>query len=243
MTTIYLAMSMATNALSSLRTHDWEVNPISMLVSYVYRKYYLNIEQSVQPERLMLDSGAFSVWKSGKKIDLEEYAAWVKDVWKERGEVVALDAIGDDRASLVQYEKLSRLGVNSIPVFHVGDDWGILKEYHRTTERIGLSCRFGEPINISLRWLDQCFAREWPARFHSFGWTQKSMLMRYPFFTADSVSYNLQASVYNRWSVFGNMRTKMPPGKHKRGLEVFIARYVKLQEILRVKWKKEFNYG
>ena len=73
---------------------------------------------------LLIDSGAFSAFNSGKKIDINEYAEFIKNyilVWKKKLKslnFINLDVIGDAEKSWKNQHKLEKLNVNTIPVIH-----------------------------------------------------------------------------------------------------------------------------
>lgn len=68
--------------------------------------------------RILIDSGAFSEFSSGQKIDLHEYIDWSFQ-WNDHAEAIAgLDDIsGDWRKSLSNYQKFE----NGFPTFHEAD--------------------------------------------------------------------------------------------------------------------------
>ena len=138
-------------------------------------------------------------------------------------------------------------GSPAFPVFHIGDPWDHLVEYRRVFGRVGLSCRFGEPPTHSLRWLEQCFARAWPCRFHSFGWTAAEPLTRYPFDTADSTSW-INPQAYGQSRAFARAHSTAGvgmPGVSKlnvrklRDLKFEVRAFLKTQRFLEFKWAKE----
>lgn len=156
----------------------------ALLVSYVYIEAFLKIQEKYIYRDWMMDSGAYSAYNSGKEIDLHEYinaCHLLKDSDPTLTEVIALDVIGSGEGSLRNAVKMKEAGVGyAMPVFHIGDDWEILKEYCKGWDKVGISCRFGESRKDSYKFYDQCFARTWPKKFHSFGWADEEVLMRYP---------------------------------------------------------------
>lgn len=201
MTTVYFA-GPGTTQMEAARRWDWEKRPLSILVSFAYLDqwkqtgpYYRN------PKSLMLDSGAFTAYTTGKVVDhdalLREAA---KPVWDE---AVGLDVIGDWEGSKRNAEyALARDPVAArkmMPVFHIGDPWDLLTWYCERYPKVGLSCRFGEPVPTSLRFYEQCFARAWPHRFHSFGWVEEKALQAFPFHSADAATWAVAPTAYRNW--------------------------------------------
>lgn len=185
----------------------------------------------------MLDSGAYSAYNSGKTIDLE---ALIQETQQPRwGESVALDVIGDGEASLRNALYMKSRGSPAYPVFHIGEPLDLLREYKQQFPKVGLSCRFGEPVKESYRFLDRCFSVAWPYRFHSFGWVSEEMLLRYPFHTADAASWNHGPAAFGRWKAF--------PSKEKLNLfrwndiRAEVQTYSDMQRKVRARWRKEFE--
>lgn len=204
MTDIYFAFSQSGESrltMARLAERDYQIN---VLVSYVYLPVWDRLDAKPVPVRTILDSGAFSAWKSGYTINIDDLIAETKSGrWHES---VTLDVIGDADASLKNALYMKEQGSPAYPVFHIGDPWEHLEEYKRQFWKVGLSCRFGEPVKQSIRWLDQCFTRAYPYRFHSFGWVKmEDMLLRFPFHSADASSWNNTPAAYGRWKAFGKM--------------------------------------
>jgi hypothetical protein len=212
----------------------------ALLVSYVYLGKFQQARARYHFRDWIMDSGAFSVWKSGKTIDLQEYVACCRELLATDPllkEVIALDVIGDARASLVNARAMKAAGVEAMPVFHIGDDWGILREYCAGWGKVGLSCRFGEPAKDSLRFLDQCFARAWPHRFHSFGWIAEDVMMRYPFHSGDSASWQVGPCAFGNWKSFGKMSVR----GSRQNLRAEVLWYLDLERRLRDRWAREMR--
>jgi len=120
-----------------------------------------NSEPAVNDFELMLDSGAYSVWKQGAELTLEGYIDFVlqyKSAWTT---VVNLDVIPGkphqivtpaevERAAEVGWENYYELkralaphGITPIHVFHRGDDFKHLKKMLDECEYIGLAPKDG----------------------------------------------------------------------------------------------------
>ena len=195
--------------------------------------------------RMMLDSGAFAAWNSGRVVDLLELASAIGRLgWAES---VALDVIGDWRGSKANAIKHKALGSPAMPVFHIGDPWDLLDFYCKHWPKVGLSCRFGETHAESIQFYEGCFARAWPHRFHSFGWTDARALLRFPFHSADS-------STWKTVDMYGNIIVKdgnllhptrqwtvpnVPSPTKQRYRKHHVQRYLELEEMLKFRWVRE----
>lgn len=240
MTTLYLAYSIASPAVRSFREHNWEESQLGMLVSFAYIKDFRRQFTGVLPKSkgippTLLDSGAFSAFNSGKTIDINALISETLNMgWDE---VVALDVIKDHEASMKNAVYMKERGCTVMPVFHIGEPFEVLTEYCKLFERVGLSCRFGEPESASYLWLDKCFRQSYPKKFHSFGWMGEKVLMRYPFYTADSSSWALAPQAYKRWKTYGG-RLFIKESKDVSLLPE-MEFYSNLQKRVRHKWSKE----
>src|SRR5271157_1486274 len=141
----------------------------------------------------MLDSGAFTEWRKGLKIDIEKYAAFVHQNRRLfRGGIFNLDVIGSDRDSYENWLELKRLGVETIPVHHFGDDDAYLKKYLDNADYIGLGgmAKISTNARISAMdylWQNFLLLGSMPrCRIHGLGVTDTPIVVRYPWYSVDS---------------------------------------------------------
>jgi hypothetical protein len=117
---------------------------LNILISYAYISDDLimmirDAQARGLPLRILLDSGAFTAWSTGKKIDMMEYARFVRDaieqgwVWK----YFTLDVIGDHEATRTNYDRLRELGLDPIPIFTPGTPEALLEEYFEKSHLVG----------------------------------------------------------------------------------------------------------
>jgi len=244
LTQIYLAVS--GNRLVNQKTFDqwdWEAKPLNLLVSFLFLQAW---GETWKPQRTILDSGAFSAWTKGQVVDIDKLCEEAgSGKWDE---AVALDVIGDGEKGLENALYMKDKGLTVMPVFHYGEPWSILQAYRDGFGRIGLSGgpAKGIPLDVHFAWLDQCFARLYPAKFHAFGATHRKILMRYPFYSADSSSWMVSVR-FGRASL-GDSGMKLPR-KSEANDEVFdlrfeVLKFLDFQEELKDRWRKEFiNVG
>ena len=164
---------------------------------------------------VMLDSGAFTVWKRGTSIDLHAYANFIikhKDVWTT---VVSLDVIpgryggppptpGEAERAAQQgwknFYELKRLlephGITPIHVFHRGENLEHLRRLVDECEYFGLAPKVDAPTAVRAAFLDECMPLVtdddgFPIRrFHGFGvGPETGLIPRYPFYSVDSSSW------------------------------------------------------
>jgi len=247
MTIVYYAAPENSFGSKAMMTWDWDQRPLAVLTSYFYHSLWTKMQAGptpIRPCKVMLDSGAYSAYQLGKTIDLEAFVEAAKAPgWDE---VVSLDVIGDAEASVRNAERIAKLGLpDAMPVFHIGDPWEHLDHYCAGWKKVGLSCRFGEPVKTSIQWLEKCFARAYPHRFHSFGYIAVNALIRFPFHSADASSWTI-GSINRNMSMGGQFgRTR---SLNVRGADTVVtldivrtnimAQY-RLEQQLQTLWGKE----
>lgn len=240
MTAIFFAFGGNPVAVGSLEKCDWVERCPKVLASFFYIKEYRRQQHKFRPVHTMLDSGAYSAWNSGKTVDLDALVEESKNpYWKES---VCLDVIGDSQKSVENALYMKSKKSPAFPVFHIGDPWEHLKEYTNNFDKVGLSCRFGEAENVSLKWLDNCFHRAWPHKFHSFGWIREKTLMRYPFHSADASSWILSAASFGTWREMGKLKVKL--GKKLHQVPDVIAQIdstLRMERRLQSRWRRELS--
>lgn len=179
----------------------------SFLLSYHYKslenewkKYW-----DSQSFRLLIDSGAFSAFNSGKVISLKDYAEWAlrfKKRWESKMSFLAfmnLDVIGDQDASWKNQDMLEALSLTTIPIVTYKAD---LKHLIRAIDNydyiaLGGLVPYASNKKLLQIWLDRCFgiivARYKKTgimpKIHLLGITSDWVLKRYPCYSSDSSSW------------------------------------------------------
>lgn len=144
---------------------------------------------------VVLDSGAYSVWSRGAAVDLGEYAEYCASVAGELAWYANLDVIGDWRAGLVNLATMEKMGLSPVPVFHLGEPWGLLEDFACGYELVAIGRGPGIPFGRMWRMLEEVFARYSEqdgaplVRFHGFRMTHRRLLARFPFESVDSTTW------------------------------------------------------
>jgi hypothetical protein len=170
-----------------------------------------------EKQEIFLDSGAFSVWKSGKDIDIEAYRDFIDERIKDIKVAVNLDVIPSNRDGSratrkqmdIAFEKglenFKYLSENTklpkdrwIHVFHKNDDY---KYFERILTLgityIGLAPGQGTSLTQRLAFLDKCMdyvtdSKGYPiVKFHGFAVTGTKEMLTYPWYSVDSTSWVL----------------------------------------------------
>jgi hypothetical protein len=159
--------------------------------------------------RVILDSGAYSLWRTGHDIDLDEYIKFLKTHQHQFVAYIGLDQIPGEygrremrpdlveaaaRQSSQNHKRMKAEGLRPVPVLHPGENLNWLKKY----------CDAGEPMialsvkhnYASVPFLDSCFKvlKSYPnVRVHGLSATSTTILQRYHFDTVDSASWLKQS--------------------------------------------------
>lgn len=216
---------------------DHETRP-ALLVSYVYLDGFDKHRPNLHFRDWVMDSGAFSAWKSGKVIDVDRYT----DVCKERleqdhqlTEVFSLDVIGDWRGGLANTERMWSRGVEAIPTYHVGEPWEVLTEMAASYPKLALGGMVG--YAKKKEWVEQCFARIWPKRIHGFGVMSEKIVMAFPFESVDASNWELGPTAFGRWSAFDGAHLNIRGGE--QNLRPEVERVLKLERKVKWRWRKQ----
>lgn len=150
--------------------------------------------------KIFCDSGAFSAYRNKTKINIQEYIDFIKE-HKDLIETYAnLDDIGSPIQTWINQSIMEKQGLTPIPVYHMGES----EEYfNRCLEYDyfavgGIASKLTAPGALK-RHLDKLFLKVCPEKnnyypthkVHGFGITTPSLLIRYPWYSADSTSWVL----------------------------------------------------
>lgn len=152
--------------------------------------------------QVFLDSGAFSMWSLGAKVDIKAYCHYIQkndDIIRKDGGVLlasVMDAIGDAEGTLRNQQEMERLGVRPLPCFHFGEDPKYLEHYISNYEYITLGGMVAQETWQLELWLDEIWEKYLVDRtgrpkvkVHGFGLTTPELMRRYPFWSVDSSSW------------------------------------------------------
>jgi hypothetical protein len=183
---------------------------------------------------ILVDSGAFTAWKQGTHIVLEDYIAYAKELRSKVADGTTIEFIGLDviagtpeqgKAGRVparvlvkacedgyrNFEIMREQGVECLPTFHRDDDFKWLRKIADNAERFCLAPRVdGSPTAVKMRWLNECFKYLGPSawkehRIHGLGISSIEMMEAYPFFSVDSTAW-LWAAVNTTYRYFDGTR-------------------------------------
>lgn len=176
---------------------------VSILVAYPYLKPEVIrvLKENEADVRFVLDSGAFTAWKAGKPISLDAYCKLIESLPIKPWRYFALDVIGDGEASHRNYELMLKRGLRPIPVFTRGEDIGMIDEYYKTSEVLGIGGLVGTPGNKGF--VKGIMAKIAGRKVHWLGFNAKEYIAHYRPYMCDSSSWSssfryASAAVYDR---------------------------------------------
>jgi hypothetical protein len=204
------------------RAEQGDLDIKNRLVSYLYPMQltkWLELTRG-KPGNIILDSGAFSAWNKGKKIDLDDYIAYAHHAMRRAEKsgktlrVVNLDVIPGsvgktktlakdvrEAAAMQGYKNLLRMkdkGITPIHVFHQGEDFEWLHKMVALTDYIGISPANDVTNQSRAAWLYETFTRIKKERIevdtHGFAVFMPSMLRDLPWTSADAISWLMIAA-------------------------------------------------
>lgn len=190
------------------------VADMSVLLSYACYSDWLQKGYQQSFRRILIDSGAYSEFTSGVKVDLSAYAEWAQQ-WVGHADAIAgLDDIsGDWRRSLRNYEAFP-LG---FPTYHETDPPELLDDLiPMARERGGwLGIGLKPPRDGKERWVRDTLARI-PEGIHVHGWAMRAYTHCRRIDSVDSTNW---------WRDAMMVRTKLPWLHYGECLEIVVKRY------------------
>ena len=191
----------------------------NLLFSYIYNPIkVVSIPHNVLGGLSFVDSGAFSAWTKGAKINTDMYIYWLNKNDNSIDLFGQLDAIPGDRNHFTSQKDVKKSGYESwsnylymrdrvvspkklLYTFHVGEP----KEYlemalewkdsdGQPIPYIALGGLVGKPTEVRRNFLNMCFniIRASPnsnVKVHTFGMTERKLLEEFPITSADSTSW------------------------------------------------------
>ena len=155
--------------------------------------------------KIFLDSGAFSAWSKGKVININDYIDFIKrDKQRMITTYANLDVIGNSPETWNNQLIMEENGLDPLPVFHYGEDKRWLKRIlNKGYTYIGLGGMVPISNKSLIYWLDDLFKNyltdnkgKAKLAVHAFGLTALNLVLRYPWYSIDSSSWQLRGSAY-----------------------------------------------
>lgn len=179
-------------------------------------------------QSFVLDNGAFSVWKSGKTLDVPGYLQWVSDWCKHPGFDWALipDVIdGDEQdndALLAEFEEAG-LTLYGVPVWHLHESIDRLLHLCSTWPRVALGSSGAWSHPGSKNWWQRTTVvmdaicddqGRPPAKLHGLRMMSPAIFSRLPLSSADSTNAAVNSGSVSRFGSY------VPPTAAQRGVVI-----------------------
>lgn len=215
----------------------FEKNNLNLLYSQYNDRAYINrysdmIKNGTFKGKLMIDSGAFSVYKSGKEIDVEDYISYLNSLDGNYTVAVQLDKIPGRYGRAKTIEMFNEASVKSVenfnymiskvkfykkimPVFHQNESFDILQyyldfKYEDGTKLEYLGLATAKDLGNDKRddFLAKCYdiiskSNNKEVKTHLFGTFAIPLLKKYPCTSADATSWKLSAGYGSIITDFG----------------------------------------
>ncbi len=153
--------------------------------------------------QLFIDSGAFSAWSRGVKINIDDYIRFIKENIDIIDFYANLDVIGDVESTWKNQKIIEEAGLHPLPVYHMKDP---IEYLYKCLDNYEYFCLGGMARGYTTfdryHFLDRCFEIicDTPNRYpkckvHGFGISSLRMLLRYPWYSVDSTTWIMQSQV------------------------------------------------
>lgn len=178
----------------------------SGIKNYLESYHYINRQSYVDKirrdgKKVFLDSGAFSAYTKGVKVDIKAYCDYIKRNEDIIEVASVLDGIGDPLLTWQNQQVMEKLGTRPLPCFHYGEDERYLEWYVANYEYITIGGMVPIDKKMLIHWLDRIWDRYLTdgsgrpkLRVHGFGLTTYNLMQRYPWYSVDSSSWVQQAA-------------------------------------------------
>jgi len=143
--------------------------------------------------KVILDSGAYTAFRKGIVIDIDEYGEFIKKQSNVFVHAFNLDAIGDGKKSYKNWKYLREKGIDTIPVYHLGTDEKWLQKYLKQSDHVALGAIANLSSKKRILGLDMIWKKylldsnDMPhVKVHGLGLTAIPIMLRYPWYSVDS---------------------------------------------------------
>lgn len=184
--------------------------------------------------KLFIDSGAFTAWTKGVKINVDEYINFLNEHYDRIYLAGQVDIIAGTPDSVPTAQQQYEASVGTwenylymrerlknpdvlLYTFHIGEDFKFLKQALEWRDSNGnpfpymaLGGTVGKTSPQKIEWFNKCWkiiknSSHPNVKVHAFGMTSLKILENFPFTSADSTSWILTSAMGSIYSKFGNI--------------------------------------
>jgi hypothetical protein len=169
-----------------------EIRPENLLLSYFYFKnkpLQGVIEKLGYKPNILLDSGAYTAFTTGKNIALPDYIKYIQENINHIENYISLDVIGDSYLSYQYFIIMREKGLKPIPVFHYNEDYIYLARYYRDSDCIALGGCVGKDKTKVIQWVKTVTGLYSDMRFHLLGSSSPEIINNTTLFSCDSSTW------------------------------------------------------
>lgn len=156
--------------------------------------------------RFVLDSGAFTSWKLGKEIRLDDYCKFIESLPVTPWRYFTLDVIGDPEATMKNYQTMLRRGFKPVPIFTRGEDPSVIDEYYETSDVVGVGGLVGTKGNRGF--VKGIMSKIGKRKVHWLGFTNLEFVKHFKPYMCDTSAWESVAR-------YGQLRLYMGRGRFK----------------------------
>ena len=173
---------------------------LNVLVAYPYlNKSLQTYLQDKKDINLLLDSGAFTAWKAGQVIEIDDYCKFIDNLPIKPWKYFALDVVGNPQKTMENYEIMLKRGYNPIPIFTRGEEINVLEDYYKTSGIVGVGGLVGTKKNKSF--VNALMKKINKRKVHWLGFTNIKYIKFYKPYMCDSSSW-LTGSRYASFNLY-----------------------------------------
>jgi hypothetical protein len=193
---LYFVVTGCTEEIEVIR----RLKPPKLLASYFYfrTKGIDSLVEKIgyQPE-ILLDSGAYSAWNTGKNISPIDYMRFIdeNEQYLNGGRYIALDVVNEPMLTRFYYEIMRFKGYTPVPVYHYGDDLSYLDYYVEKGERLialGGSAKMRSKPTVAA-WCADIIGKYPAIDFHLLGSSSRQITDHCNLTSCDSSTWIIQA--------------------------------------------------
>jgi len=157
---------------------------------------------------LFLDSGAFTAWKSGVSISLDDYCRFLEGCPVKPWRYFMLDVVGNPEATMRNFREMVRRGFRPVPVFTAGSPAEYLEEYFAHSDLVGFGGIATKGSNATRNYITFMMQRSRGRNVHLLGYTSLKYLKIFRPYSCDSNSWECGARYGSFCLYMGNGASK-----------------------------------
>lgn len=163
---------------------------LNILVAYNYLdSTTLSVIKNNQEQiRFLLDSGAFTSWKMGKKVNLDEYIAFIKSMEPQPWRYFMLDVIGNPQETKQNLDMMLGQNLKPIPIFTRGENIEELERMYSVSDHVAIGGLVGTIKNTGF--VKNIMEKIGNRKVHWLGFTQPNFISAYRPYSCDSSSWS-----------------------------------------------------